>query len=245
MNAFHHLYTPEYYSWRTAGWYDAFQMIFEKMEGIISFSNGHKKLLYQQGLLLHDLSHGSGLAFMVVLLFHALWQLFKLSMSLSKETHSVLYTTTFQAITSDWSKYKCSLGTQNLLLDMVVLGCNIVGFISSNNCPAYIENKFLVLLGNILEGHRWVHISTMPCRLLPVATSLLHTAFMCCSARRWKSSSLVHGDRHCSAHHLAPLWTSFDTQQSPSYCSFSPCDAFVESSAGIFLDFLVTKPASA
>jgi hypothetical protein len=157
MNLFHHLYTPEYYSWRTAGWCDAFQVIFEKMEGIISFSNGHKKLLYQQGLLLHDLSHGSGLAFMVVLFFHALWQLFKLSMSSSKETHSALYTATFWAITSDWSKYKRSLGTQNLL-DMVVPGRDVVGFVSSNNCPAYIENEFLVLLGNILEGQTGPHI---------------------------------------------------------------------------------------
>ncbi len=131
-------------------------------------------------------------------------------MSSSKETHSALYIATFRAITSDWSKYKHSLGTQNVILDMVVPGRDVVGFLSSDDCPAYIENEFLVLLGNILEGQTGPHIET-PCRIsLVTATSLLHTAFMCCAARRWKSS-LVHGDRHCSAHHLAPLWTSSDT----------------------------------
>ena len=84
---------------------------------------------------------------LLMLLFHALGQL--LSMSSSNETHSALYIATFRAITSDWREYKHSLGTstQNVLLDMVVPGRDVVGFLSSNDCPVYIENEFLVLLG--------------------------------------------------------------------------------------------------
>jgi len=135
---------------------DAFQVIFENRDEFLFFSDRHKYLLPQQVLLLQDLSQGGGLAFTVVLFFHALRQL--LSMSSSKETHSALYIATFRAITSDWSKYKHSLGTQNVLLDMVVPGRDVVGFISSDDCPAYIENEFLVLLGNILEGQKGPHI---------------------------------------------------------------------------------------
>ena len=63
---------------------------------------------------MQDLRDGGGLGFTVELFFPSLDQL--LSTSSSKEFHSALYMGTFRAITSDWSKYKHSLGTQNLLL---------------------------------------------------------------------------------------------------------------------------------
>jgi hypothetical protein len=67
---------------------------------------------------MQDLRDGSGFGFTVELFFLALQQLS--STSSSPESHSTLYMGTFRAITSDWSKYKDSLGTQNILLDIVV-----------------------------------------------------------------------------------------------------------------------------
>jgi hypothetical protein len=67
---------------------------------------------------MQDLRDGSGFGFTVELFFLALQQL--LSTSSSPESHSALYMGTFRAITSDWSKYKDSLGTQKILLDIVV-----------------------------------------------------------------------------------------------------------------------------
>jgi hypothetical protein len=51
---------------------------------------------------------------------------------------------TFRAITSDWSKHKHSLGTQNLLLYIAYVTCREFG----HHYPAYIVDEFLELLGN-------------------------------------------------------------------------------------------------
>ena len=99
-----------------------------------------------------DLSDGCGLGFTVELFFLALSQL--LSTSSSNESHSALYTGTFRAITSDWSKHKDSLGTQNLLLGIAMSRREEF----DEDYPAYIVNKFLELLGNILEGQTGPYI---------------------------------------------------------------------------------------
>jgi len=101
---------------------------------------------------LQDLCDGGGLGFTVELFFLALSQL--LSTSSSKESHSALYTGTFRAITSDWSKHKHSLGTQKLLLDIAMSHRTEfnVGY------PTYIVDEFLLLLGNVFKGQTGTHI---------------------------------------------------------------------------------------
>jgi hypothetical protein len=88
---------------------------------------------------LQDLRDGGGLGFTVELFFLALSQL--LSTSSSKESHSALYTGTFRAITSDWSKHKHSLGTQNLLLD--ILPCHVAGV--CGRLPCLYRRRVLVI----------------------------------------------------------------------------------------------------
>jgi hypothetical protein len=101
---------------------------------------------------LQDLGDRVGLGFTVELFFLSLGQL--LSRSPSKESHSALYTGTFRAITSDWSKHKDSLGTQKLLLDIAVSRREEF----DRHYPAYIVDEFLLLLGNIFEGQTGPHI---------------------------------------------------------------------------------------
>ena len=65
-----------------------------------------------------------------------------------------LYTGTFRAITSDWSKHKHSLGTQKLLLDIAMSHrWQFDGYY-----PALIVDEFLSLLSNIFEGQTGPHI---------------------------------------------------------------------------------------
>jgi hypothetical protein len=97
---------------------------------------------------LQDLRDGGGLGFTVELFFLASKQLLFTSSS------KALYLGTFLAVTSDWSKYKQSLGTQKLLLDMVMPD----GLVTVSNHPDYIVDEFLKLLGNILEGQTGPHI---------------------------------------------------------------------------------------
>jgi hypothetical protein len=117
------------------------------------FSSGWRGDEMQRQLWrLQDLRDGGALGFTVELFFLALSQL--LSISSSKGSHSALYTGTFRAITSDWSKHKHSLGTQNLLLDIAMSHRGEF----DRYYPAYIVDEFLLLLGNIFEGQTGPHI---------------------------------------------------------------------------------------
>ncbi len=107
-------------------------------------------LSHRQLWRLQDIRDGCGLGFTVELFFLALKQL------LSKSSSKPLYLGTFRAITSDWSKYKHSLGTQKLLLDMVMPD----GLVTVSDYPDYIVDEFLKLLGNILEGQTGPHIDS-------------------------------------------------------------------------------------
>ena len=107
---------------------------------------------------LEDWCDGHGLGFTVELFFLALKQL--LSASSSKESHSALLMGTFQAITSESSKYESPLGTQQLLLDWVVDN-DIVFCPTDTNPDPYpdpIIDEFLKLLAAVLEGQSGSHI---------------------------------------------------------------------------------------
>jgi len=107
---------------------------------------------------LQDLHEGGGLGFTVELFFLTLRQL--LSTSSSKESHSALLIGTFRAVTSDWSKYKNSPGTQKLLLDWAVSDNGI--FVDSANAyPDFLIDEFLVFLAKVLEGQAGQHIDAI------------------------------------------------------------------------------------
>jgi hypothetical protein len=117
---------------------------------------------------LQDLDNGHGLGFTVELFFLVLSQ--PLSTSPSKESNSTLFTGTFRAITSDWSKHKYSLGTQKLLLDIAIS----FRWQFEGDYPACIVDEFLLLLGNIFKGQTGPHID---------------------EARHQFESSIMHGPR--------------------------------------------------
>ena len=108
--------------------------------------------LQRQLWRLQDLRDGSGFAFTVELFFLALKQL--LSKSSSKNSHIALYTGTFQAITSEWSKHKASDGTRKLLIDVALSH----SYEFQDEFPGYIVDEFLCLMGNIFEGQEGVNI---------------------------------------------------------------------------------------
>jgi len=95
---------------------------------------------------LQDLRHGGGLGFAVELFLLSLRKL--LSTYPSHESYSALYIATFRAITSDWSKYTYSVGTQNLLLDAVE---SDQGFLRTFNYPDYITDELRLLVGLVPE----------------------------------------------------------------------------------------------
>ena len=125
---------------------DAYKELLKNLRNF-PFLSGHMRNVMQQQLWrIQDLRDGGGLGFTVELFFLALDQL--LSTSSSKESHSALYIGTFRTITSDWSKLKHSLGTQNLLLYIAWSRFSKFEY----HYPAYITEEFLELLRNSFEG---------------------------------------------------------------------------------------------
>jgi hypothetical protein len=146
---------------------DAFQKTIKNLREFGSLSNRPDKPVVRQVWRLQDLSGGGGLGFTVELFFLAFKQL--LSESSSKESHSGLYIGTFRAITSDWSRYRHSLGTQKLVLNMVVPHRGIMfGF----DYPSYIVDEFLTFLCNILDGQTGPHIDDVVQQLTAFPTYL-------------------------------------------------------------------------
>ena len=122
--------------------YNKLRKNLEEVRGVYSWQGNE---IRRQLWRLQDICEGGGLGFTVELFFFALSQL--LSTSSTKESHSALYTGAFQAITSNWSRHKHSLGTQNLLLDIALSRWEF------DRCyPDYIVDEFTELLGNIFEG---------------------------------------------------------------------------------------------
>jgi hypothetical protein len=135
---------------------DAYKELLKNLRNLYCLFGWQGDEMQRQSWRLQDLCHGGGLGFTVELFFLALSQL--LSTSSSKESHSALYTGTFRAITSDWSKHKHSLGTQNILLDIAMSRRREFGAVYPFYYPAYIVDEFLLLLGNIFEGQTGPHV---------------------------------------------------------------------------------------
>ena len=132
---------------------DAFREVHENLGGFFPLPHWRDNPFHRLAWRSQDVRDGGGLGFTVELFFLALKQL--LSTSSSNESHPALYIGTFRAITSDWRKYKSSIATQKLLLDMLVPYRSSIYVVSY---PAYIVDEFLVLLGNILQGQTGPHI---------------------------------------------------------------------------------------
>ena len=135
---------------------DAFQKTLKDLGTFNQFPPWQGDLLRCQLWRLQDLRDGGGLGFTVELFFLALRKL------LLNESHSTLYIKTFQAITSHWRDYRGSLGTQKVLLHMVVSNH---GIIPCSKYPTYITDELLTLLANLLEGQEGQHIDDAVDRL--------------------------------------------------------------------------------
>jgi hypothetical protein len=113
-------------------------------------SNG---LMTRQLWRLQDLRDGAGLGLTIELFFLSLRQ--PLSASSSQGPDRVFYTETFRKIASNWMASRESLGTQNILLNII---CDLVirgrGIFSDFAYPDYVVTMLLEMVGNMLREHR-------------------------------------------------------------------------------------------
>jgi hypothetical protein len=118
------------------------------------------RLMERQLWRLQDLSVGGALGFTLELFFLSLKEMLSSFTSTPRENYITFYVGAFKAITSDWEEFKPSLGTQQIILNLV---CDIAlpnrGIFSNYRYPEYIMDELLKLLGNMIEGQANTHIN--------------------------------------------------------------------------------------
>ena len=132
----------------------------ETLESLKSIDTVPVSLRRSDGLMtrqlwrLQDLRDGGGLGVTIELFFLSLRQL--LSASSSRESDKVFYAETFKNIVSGWKESRESLGTRNILLNIV---CDLVihhrGVFSDFSYPEYITTILMQTVGNMLRGCSW------------------------------------------------------------------------------------------
>ena len=130
---------------------DAYKELMDNLKDS-SFVGWSGDEMQRQLLHMQDLVDGGGLGYTVELFFLTLSR--QLSTSSSNESHSALYTGTFRAITSHWSKYEGSLGTQKVLINIAISRRGDFAY----RYPACIVDEFLSLLEKIFKAQTGPHI---------------------------------------------------------------------------------------
>jgi hypothetical protein len=112
-----------------------------------------RQLMERQLWRLEDLSHGGAFGFTLELYFLTLRQILSTFTSSPSEISISFYIGAFKAITSDWEQVKGSLGTLQIILNIV---CDIAirdrGIFSICTYPDFINKELLELLGQMVEG---------------------------------------------------------------------------------------------
>ena len=110
-------------------------------------------LMKRQLWRLQDLRDGGGLGFTIELFFLSLRRL-KSSIPSLHESNSVLYTGAFKVITSRWEESKDSLGTQQVLLNII---CDLIikgrGVFSDVSYPEDVTNILVDVVGDMVRGY--------------------------------------------------------------------------------------------
>ena len=128
---------------------DAYQETLKNMKEFLTWKGD---LLQRQLWRLQDLHDGGGLGFTVELFFLFLKQALSICPSDGAGFH--LCISTLRAITSDQAELRHSLGTQKLLLDMILPH----GIISEFRYPTRITDVFFDIIGAFLEGQGGSHL---------------------------------------------------------------------------------------
>jgi hypothetical protein len=119
---------------------------------------GRHRLMERQLWRLQDLRGGGAFGFTLELYFLTVKKLLPSTASPSRE-FTTFCVGAFRAITYDWEKYKDSVGTQQIILNLV---CDIAvrerGIFSNYRYPDCITELLLELLGNVVYGFANVYI---------------------------------------------------------------------------------------
>ena len=124
----------------------------------IPSSLSQSRLMERQCWRLHDLHRGS-FGFTLELYFLSIGKLLSTFSSPPRGIHQIVFVKTFKAITSDWQKFIFSIGTRQVILNIVFdIAFRGRGIFSDVRYPDYITNKLLDLLRRMTAGQADAYI---------------------------------------------------------------------------------------
>jgi len=112
-----------------------------------------RKLMERQLWRLQDISIGCAFGFTLELYFISLKEILSAFTSRPPDAYITFYVGAFKSITSDWEQFKDTLGTLQIVLNLV---CDVAmshrGIFSNYIYPDFILKELLDLLGKMVEG---------------------------------------------------------------------------------------------
>lgn len=141
----------------------------EKIPPSLRVALPRHRLMERQLWRLQDLSLGGAFGFTLELYFLSFRQVLSTFTSPPKEIHKTFYVNTFKSITDDWKKYTDSIGTIQIILNLVYdIAIQDRGIFSNFAYPDYITEELLDLLGRMVDGQENAYIDDAMVELWPV-----------------------------------------------------------------------------
>ena len=143
------------------GYHDTIKVLqaAEKVPPSLRPAVNQHRLMERQLWRLRDLCEGGAFGFTLELYFLSMRHILSTFTSQPREIHKTLYVNTFRAITSDWKEFTNSIGTLQIILNLVY---DIVfrdrGIFSNFEYPDYITEELLDLLGRMIEGQEDAYV---------------------------------------------------------------------------------------
>ena len=124
----------------------------------IPSSLSQSRLMERQLWRLDDLCHGA-LGFTLELYFLSIGKILSTSSSPPRRIHDIVLVKTFRAITSDWQAFTHSIGTRQVILNIVLdITFRGRGIFSDVRYPDYITHELLDLLRSMIIGQEDAYI---------------------------------------------------------------------------------------
>jgi hypothetical protein len=131
----------------------------ERMPPSLRLAVRQYRLMERQLWRLRDLSEGGAFGFTLELYFLSIKQILSSFTSSPRGTYKAIFVKTFKAITSDWQQFTGSIGTLQIILNLVYdIAVLDRGIFSNYAYPDYITKELLDLLGRMVEGQANVNV---------------------------------------------------------------------------------------
>ena len=160
----------------------------ERIPSFLGAALSQSRLMERQLWRLGDIHVGGAFGFTLELYFLSIRHIMSTFTSPPRGIYRTLFVNTFRAITSDWQEFTNSIGTIQVILNLVYdIALRDRGIFSNFVYPDYITKELLDLLGRMINGQEDVYIEDAMEELRRVDLEVLDPRF------RHKAELVIRG----------------------------------------------------